>query len=72
MWHNSIKVEHYYASSSRLCYAILQGMSGWKRVDPASTDGVSNVGSLLAVAHAEQRTVSAYLVDDQIERVMVA
>ncbi|MGB3828958.1 MAG: hypothetical protein WA962_09295 [Ornithinimicrobium sp.] len=72
MWHNNVKVRHYYANSrSQACFAIFDGVAGWKPVATGAADGVTNVAALLSAAHTHDRPVSAYLVDDKVERVMV-
>lgn len=72
MWHNNVMVQHYYANArSQLCFAILEGLSGWKPVATGSTDGVTNVSALLSAAHTNDRKVSAYIVNNKVERVMV-
>ena len=68
MWHNNKSVVSVYAHvNSKVAYAIIDGLSGWKRINPTSTDGVTNVLDLLSAAKANGRTVNVYIgSDDQI------
>ena len=68
MWHNNKSVVSVYAHvNTKLGYAIIDGLSGWKRINPTSTDGVTNVLDLLSAAKANGRTVNVYIgSDDQI------
>lgn len=73
MWHNGVRVTHYYVQpSSQFCWAIFEGIGGWKRVRPGASGGVTNLGLLLSAARAHDRTVQVYLVDNQIERVLLS
>lgn len=70
MWHNNLSVSRVYTSNhSQNCYAIVSGISGWKKVKTGSTDGVTNVHVALSAAKANGRKVDVYIVSDQIERV---
>ena len=68
MWHNNKSVVAVYAHvNTKLGHAIIDGLSGWKRINPASVDGVTNVLDLLVAAKANGRTVNVYIgSDDQI------
>jgi hypothetical protein len=68
MWHNNKSVVSVYAHvNAKVAYAIIDGLSGWKRINPTSTDGVTNVLDLLSAAKANGRTVNVYIgSDDQI------
>ncbi len=68
MWHNNKSVVTVYAHvNAKVAYAIIDGLSGWKRINPTSTDGVTNVLDLLSAAKANGRTVNVYIgSDDQI------
>lgn len=73
MWHNNVHVTHYFVTpGSQHCFAAITGSKNWKLVARGSADGVTNVGALLSAAHTNDRPVSVYVVDDRIERVMVA
>lgn len=70
MWHNNLSVSRVYTSKhSQNCYAILSGISGWKKVQTGSSDGVTNVHIALSAAKANGRKVDVYIVSNQIERV---
>ena len=65
MWHpNKLVISTYAHVNSKLAYAIIEGMSGWKRIAPTSADGVTNVLDILKVAQANKRRVSVYIPDD--------
>ncbi|MGD2015297.1 MAG: hypothetical protein PVH37_24700 [Desulfobacterales bacterium] len=68
MWHNNKSVVSVYAHvNAKVAYAIIDGLSGWKRINPTSTDGVTNVLDLLSAAKANGRNVNVYIgSDDQI------
>ena len=68
MWHSNKSVVSVYAHvNAKVAYAIIDGLSGWKRINPTSTDGVTNVLDLLSAAKANGRTVNVYIgSDDQI------
>lgn len=68
MWHNNKSVVSVYAHvNTKLGYAIIDGLSGWKRINPASADGVTNVLDLLGAAKANGKTVNVFIgSDDQI------
>ena len=68
MWHNNKSVVSVYAHvSSKVAYAILDGLTGWKRINPTSADGVTNVLDILNTAKANGKNVNVYVgTDDQI------
>ncbi len=68
MWHNNKSVVSVYAHvSSKVAYAILDGLTGWKRINPTSADGVTNVLDILNTAKANGKNVNVYIgTDDQI------
>lgn len=68
MWHNNKSVVSVYAHvNTKLGFAIVEGLSGWKRINPASADGVTNVLDLLGAAKANGKTVNVFIdSDDQI------
>lgn len=73
MWHNNVKIRYYYTHRvTQFAYATIEGLTGWKRVRPGATDGVANLGMLLAAAKANDRPVRVYIANDQIEQVMVS
>jgi hypothetical protein len=70
MWHNNQTVTHTYTTvNSQNCYAIVNGLSGWKRVKTGNIDGVTNCWVALCAARANGRPVDVYVVSDMIERV---
>ena len=71
MWHNNKSVVRAHCKkNSRQAWAIIAGLSGWKRIRPSTTDGVTNCYSLLCIAQANNRKVNVFLnSSDQIERV---
>lgn len=59
MWHTNKLVQYTYtATASKIGYAIIEGVSGWRQINPASADGVSNLFGLLSVAKASNRRVN--------------
>lgn len=70
MWHNNVSVNRVYTSHhSQNCYAIVSGVSGWKKVKTGASDGVSNVHIALSAAKASNRNVDVFIVSNEIERV---
>lgn len=65
MWHTNKSVTAVYAhTNTQFGHAIIDGLPGWKRIKPASTDGVTNVLDLLSAAKAEGQMVNVYLDGD--------
>jgi hypothetical protein len=72
MWNNNRTVTRTYTSShSQNCYAIVSGISGWKKIKTGSTDGVSNVFTVLNSARAGGKNVNVYIVNNTIERAVM-
>ncbi len=70
MWYNNITVTNAYTSHhSENAWAILSGISGWKKIKTGATDGVTNVFVVLSTAKANGRPVDVYIVNNLIERV---
>ena len=66
-WINNQKVINTYSHvNTKYAFAILDGLSGWKKIAPTSPDGVSNVLDILAVAQASNRKVNVYIADDSM------
>ena len=66
MWHNNKSVVSVYAHvNPTLGFAIINGIAGWKRIKPTSSDGVTNVLDLLASAKANGRNVNVYIDADE-------
>jgi hypothetical protein len=62
MWHSNKLVRYTYtATASKIGYAIIEDVSGWRQIYPATTDGVSNLFGLLCVAKASNRRVNVYI-----------
>ena len=68
MWQNNKLVVYVYAHvNTQYAFAVIEGMSGWKKIAPVSADGVTNVLDILSVAKAGGRRVNVYMgSDDQI------
>ncbi len=69
MWHSNKLVQYVYAHvNTQYAYAIIEDLSGWKRIDPVSTDGVTNVLDILSTAKGNGLRVNVYLSsDDKIQ-----
>ncbi len=67
-WINNKKVLRAYSHvNTKTAFAIIEGMSGWKRIAQTSPDGVSNVLVILKLAQSSGRQVSVYIgADGQI------
>ncbi len=67
-WINNKKVLRAYSHvATKTAFAIIEGMSGWKRIAQTSPDGVSNVLVILKLAQSSGRQVSVYIgADGQI------
>jgi hypothetical protein len=51
-----------------MSWAIIDGISNWKRVKPTSADGVSNILMILSTAKANSRKVDVYINGNEIEQ----
>jgi hypothetical protein len=72
MWENNRDVRHVFATAgTQQAWAILDGVSGWKRVRAGSPDGVSNVAQVLTTAKTRGRKVNAFIQNNQIERALM-
>ena len=72
MWHNNKTVTRTYATSGgQNAWAIISGISGWKRVKTGAADGVTNVFVALCAARANDRKVSVYIESNLITRVQL-
>ena len=64
-WICNKKVQYTYSHvNTNLAYAIIEGLSGWKRIAPTSADGVSNVLHILKIAQANGKEVCVYIGTD--------
>jgi hypothetical protein len=67
MWHNNVTVAKTHAKDgSRMAWAIINGVSGWKRIRSTTPDGVSNLHLLLSTALANNRNVDVYIQSNEI------
>ncbi|MDJ0782108.1 MAG: hypothetical protein QNJ22_09045 [Desulfosarcinaceae bacterium] len=67
MWHNNKSVVSVYAHvNTKTAYAIIDGMSGWKRINPTSADGVTNVLDVLNAAKANGKKVNVFIGSDEL------
>ena len=72
MWHNNKTVSRTYTSKdSQNCWAIISGISGWKKIKTGATDGVTNTYITLNAARANNRKVDVYIVANEIERAVL-
>jgi hypothetical protein len=72
MWHNNKIVKYVYVHHNpQAVFAVIDGISGWKRVRPGAADGVTNIGILLSTAKANGRKVHVFIVGDQITRAVL-
>ena len=72
MWHNNKIVRNVYVvHASQATWAIIDGLSGWKRVKPGAADGVTNLTALLCAAKANNRRVNVYIVGNEIQRAVM-
>ncbi len=72
MWYNNTNVSRTYTSNdSQNAWAILDAVSGWKRIKTGATDGVTNVFAILCAARANARPVDIYIVNILIERAVM-
>ena len=69
MWYkNKAIVRTHSKNGSQLAYAIVEGVSGWKRIKPGSANGVTNVFMILTIARANNRKVDVYIADGYIQQ----
>ena len=69
MWHNNKNVVVTHCKNGpKMGWAIIAGMSGWKRIRPTAADGVTNVFMILSMAKANNRKVDVYIKDNFIEQ----
>jgi len=73
MWYYGKKVRYVSSyASSKFCHAIMEGIpshTGWLRITPSSTDGVTNILSILTSANANDQKVNVNIVSNQIRGV---
>ena len=69
MWNNNKSVLRTHCKNgSSMAWAIIGGISGWLRVRPGTSDGVTNVLMILNVALANNRDVDVYVRQGYIEQ----
>lgn len=67
MWYNGQTVVRTHAKDgTRMAWAIISGMSGWKRIRPTSADGVTNILLILSMALANNRKVDVLIDNNEI------
>lgn len=65
-WYHNKTIERVYVSQhSQNCYAYIQDV-GWRRIEPGSPDGVSNMFVTLCAARGHASTVNVYVKDNTI------
>ena len=76
MWHYGKTVRYVSAHvSSKYAHVIMNdiaGMTGWLRITPTSSDGVTNVLDILTAAKADSRTVNVLIDSNQIKSVYMS
>lgn len=71
-WVNNKKIVRTYASShSKNAWVTVDGIAGWKKIEPLSPDGISNVLEAACEAQANNVTVDVYVDDTTIQRIVV-
>jgi hypothetical protein len=61
-WVTNKQVLYTYAyANTKYAFAIIEDLSGWKKIAPVSTDGVTNVLEILKAAKANGKLVNVYL-----------
>ena len=69
MWYNNKAVIRTHSKGgSRMAWAIIDGISGWKRIRPTSIDGVMNIFMILSAARANNRRVDVFIRNGYIEQ----
>jgi hypothetical protein len=65
VWYYNRLVELVYAHvNTKYGMAVIEGVSGWKKIAPVSADGVTNVLDVLKVSKANGRRVHVYMGTD--------
>ena len=72
MWYNNRTVSRVYTSHhSQNAWAMISGISGWKKIKTGAADGVTNVHVILCDARANKRNVDIYIVSNMVERAVL-
>lgn len=67
MWHNNVTVTRTHAKNgTQQAWAVIGGISGWKRIRPNEPDGVTNVFMILSAGLANGRRVDVFVEGDDI------
>lgn len=62
MWHINKSVVSVYAhADTQTAHAIIEGVSGWIRIAPTSSDGVTNVLDIIKGAKANDKRVNVFI-----------
>jgi hypothetical protein len=69
MWYfNKAVIRALSKNGTRMVWAIVDGISGWKKVRSTSVDGVENILLILSTAKANGRNVDVYINGNEIEQ----
>lgn len=69
MWnYNKTVLRTHCKYPTKVAYALINGIAGWKQIRPTSTDGVTNIFLILSAARANNRAVDVYIKDNFIEQ----
>ena len=73
MWYFNRNVNRTYSTTnSRFAWAIVNGVpGGWKQIRNNSTDGVTNLLTVLSQAKANNRNVDVFVNGNRIERAIL-
>lgn len=70
-WINNKRITRTYASShTKNAWAIINGISGWRKIDTNTTDGITNVLAIATEAQANNRNVDVYIDDVNLFRIV--
>ena len=76
MWYNGKTVKYVSSyATSKTCHAIINdipGLTGWLSITPTSTDGVTNIISILTAAVASGRSVNIEITASKITGVYMS
>jgi hypothetical protein len=69
MWYtNKSVIRTHSKNGTEMAWAIIDGISGWKRIRPTCVDGVTNILLILSAAKANGRNVDVYINGYYIEQ----
>ena len=76
MWHYGKTIRYVSAHvNTKWAHAIFKdipGMTGWLKINAASSDGVTNVLDILTAAVADQRKVNVLIESNQVKSVYMS